>query len=93
MRPYRITQDFYAAFRQNWYKNSGLRDLVREATQDVRLPVDFLLRILAGRVGGVKLEHKLTAAKELLDWGYGKPAQSREFSGPGCGPVSSAGAS
>lgn len=64
-----------------------LHDLVREATNDGQDPVDFLLKVLAGRIKHVKIEHRIMAAKELLDRGYGKPAQTHEVSGPEAGPV------
>ena len=67
---------------------NSLHDLVREATNDGQDPVDFLKKVLAGRIKHVKIEHRIMAAKELLDRGYGKPAQTHEVSGPEAGPIS-----
>lgn len=36
---------------------------------------------------GEKLADRLTAARELLDRGYGKPSQALEHSGPAGGPL------
>lgn len=56
----------------------GLAVLVREATADGQNPIDFLVKVLEGRIKGVKVEHRIAAARELLDRGHGKATQQVE---------------
>ena len=61
----------------------GLAALVREQTKDGLDPIAFLLLVLEGKVKGVKIEHRMAAAKELLDRGFGKPSQQYEHNSDG----------
>ena len=55
-------------------KADSLAELVRAATNDGADPVEFLVRVMAGKVRGCTVSHRLQAATELLDRGYGKAA-------------------
>ena len=59
----------------------GLAALVREKTKDGQDPIGFLVRVLKGKIRGVKMEHRIAAAKELLDRGFGRAVQAIEHSG------------
>src|SRR5574337_1319624 len=54
-------------------RKKGLMPLVRKATSDGKLLVDFLVRVVAGKVSKATVADRIRAAAELMDRGYGKP--------------------
>jgi hypothetical protein len=52
----------------------GFVQTIREATAEGTELVDFMLRVLRGKVPGVRLRDRLEAATWLADRGFGKPA-------------------
>lgn len=55
-------------------KAEALAELVRAATRDGEDPIELLVRVMAGKVRGATVSHRVQAACELLDRGYGKAA-------------------
>ena len=68
-------------------KGFSLAEIVREKTNDGADVVDFLIKVVNGRVRKAKLADRIHAAEVLLDRGFGKPLQSVELSGPDGGPI------
>ena len=52
----------------------GFVQAIREATSDGGELVEFMLRVLRGKVPGVRLRDRLEAATWLADRGFGRPA-------------------
>jgi len=52
----------------------GFVQTIREATADGSELVSFMLRVLRGKVPGVKLRDRLEAATWLTDRSFGRPA-------------------
>ena len=60
----------------------GLAQLIRENTNNGQELVDFLLLVLRSTgPQGYRTDHRIAAAKELLDRGFGKAVQQVEHSG------------
>jgi hypothetical protein len=52
----------------------GFVQAIREATSDGGELVEFMLRVLRGKIPGVRLRDRLEAATWLADRGFGRPA-------------------
>tara|TARA_Y100000310_G_scaffold319113_1_gene373988 strand:+ start:724 stop:1155 length:432 start_codon:yes stop_codon:yes gene_type:complete len=67
----------------------GLAARVREATKDGQDPIDFLIRVLRNspKLPQLSLSHRIDAAKELLDRGFGKSVQYSEDVTPNRRPL------
>ena len=59
----------------------GLRTLIRARTDDGRVIFMFLIDVMEGRVEGIHVGHRVSAAKELLNRAFGK-SQSRDLPKP-----------
>ena len=59
--------------RKIWLEiDSGLKTLIRARTDDGRVICMFLIDVMEGRIKGIHVGHRLSAAKELLNRAFGK---------------------
>ncbi len=56
-------------------------ELVRNETQERLIPVQFLLKVVQGKVKRTRVSDRIEAANQLADRGFGKPLESLEFTG------------
>ena len=69
--------------RRIWLEiDEGLRTLIKARTDDGRVICLFLIDVMEGRVEGIHVGHRVSAARELLNRAFGKVPIQRK-SGPG----------
>ena len=72
-----------------WFEiDPGLRKLIKAITDDGRVVCMFLIDAMEGRIEGIHVRHRLSAAKELLNRAFGKPpskprSRTRRSTAPG----------
>ena len=65
-----------------WFEiDPGLRKLIKARTDDGRVVCMFLIDVMEGRVEGIHVGHRISAAKELLNRAFGK-SLSRDLPKP-----------
>ena len=75
--------------RKIWLEiDPGLRTLIKARTDDGRVICMFLIDVMEGRVEGIHVGHRVSAAKELLNRAFGKSLDQvlASYITPSCTP-------